>query len=297
MAHFKRSPIMVPVDYSDASATAVRTALAIAPSPADITVLHVYDEMTLIGVGWENIIPPEAKQEEGITRMDEWLSSHGIEGVQTEVLVGDAGLEIADYAKDHSIGLVVMPSHGYHGMKRLLLGSVTERVVRYCNCPVLVLQHDDNESLLEPGQWLPRKKVLAPIDFSPSTPAGLQTAIQMVDSRTDIDAITVIPLLDHISGGMFGQGISSDQQRREERQSYLERYLAENDFDIVKAHALLGDPGTVIVEYAKEQGVDLIVIPSHGYHGVNRLVLGSVAERVLRHAECPVLVLRRHDAE
>jgi nucleotide-binding universal stress UspA family protein len=57
------------------------------------------------------------------------------------------------------------------------------------------------------------------------------------------------------------------------------------------------NPGTEIAEYADEIGADLIVIPSHGYHGVKRLLLGSVAERVIRAAHCSVLVLRRSDAD
>ena len=57
-----------------------------------------------------------------------------------------------------------------------------------------------------------------------------------------------------------------------------------------------GNPGLEIAEFAEEIGAALIVIPSHGYHGVKRWILGSVAERVIRHAKCSVLVLRRSDA-
>ncbi len=297
MAHFKRAPILVPTDYSEASLRAVRVALSVAPSPDDVTIVHVYDEVSLIGVGWENIISEDTKRQEGLSQMADWLTEHDIHGVRREVLIGDAGLEIADYSTDNNIGLVVMPSHGRTGIKRLLLGSVAERVVRYCDCPVLVLRHEESEALPHATDWLPRKKVLAPIDFSPSTPMALETAIQLVDSRTDIDAITVIPPLDHIYGGMMGRGAQKDDNRLDERQQYIERYLGEHGFDIIRAHALLGDPGTAIVDYANEHGVDLVVIPSHGYHGMDRLVLGSTAERVLRHAECPVLILRRHDAD
>ena len=75
------------------------------------------------------------------------------------------------------------------------------------------------------------------------------------------------------------------------------RYLA----DYLKKHGItgavqvirLGDPGFAITDYAREQEAELIVIPSHGFHGMNRLLLGSVADRVIRYADCPVLVLRR----
>ncbi|MEO1982325.1 MAG: universal stress protein, partial [Fuerstiella sp.] len=59
----------------------------------------------------------------------------------------------------------------------------------------------------------------------------------------------------------------------------------------------LGTPGLEIADYARDHGADLIIVPSHGYHGFKRMFLGSVAERVIRHAECSVLVLRRADAE
>ena len=114
-----------------------------------------------------------------------------------------------------------------------------------------------------------------------------------------MDVIHVVPVLDHIYSpyNRMRKDIVTDQVRRESRQQYLERWLAERDLDVIRAHAVSGDPGTTIVRYAKENNADLIVIPSHGFHGVNRMVLGSVAERVLRHAECPVLVTRRTDAE
>lgn len=297
MAHFRRSPIIVPIDYSDAALRALRTALTIAPAPSDVSVVHVFDEMSLIGVHWNETLSPEQKRAEGLTRMALWLAEHNIEGVQQEVLIGDAGLEIADYARQARATLIVVPSHGRHGLQRLLLGSVTERIVRYCDCPVLVLRHDQVEPDSKSLNWLPRQRVIVPVDFSESSPAAAWTAIELVDSRTNVDAIHVVVPLDHLYAGIPGEEMPTDAARRDERQQYLERYLAERDLDIMRAHAIIGDPGTAIVDYANEHSADLIVIPSHGYHGVDRLTLGSVAERVLRHAQCAVLVLRRHDAQ
>jgi nucleotide-binding universal stress UspA family protein len=75
--------------------------------------------------------------------------------------------------------------------------------------------------------------------------------------------------------------------------AHLVKFLEGKKATAVKAIIREGDPGLIIADYADEVHADLIVIPSHGYHGVQRLLLGSVAERVLRHANCPVLVLRR----
>ncbi len=68
----------------------------------------------------------------------EYLRGHRLPGVTSAVCVGDPGFAIADYARAHNADLIVIPSHGYHGIKRLLLGSVAERVVRHAGCPVLV---------------------------------------------------------------------------------------------------------------------------------------------------------------
>ena len=74
---------------------------------------------------------------------------------------------------------------------------------------------------------------------------------------------------------------------------HLTKFLKNPNVAGVKTIIREGDPGLLIADYAAEVHADLIVMPSHGYHGVKRLLLGSVAERVLRHANCPVLVLRR----
>ena len=88
----------------------------------------------------------------------------------------------------------------------------------------------------------------------------------------------------------------SDESRRKTVTEKLHALAADHGAVEATVSVLLGTPGMEIADYAKDQGADLIVIPSHGYHGIKRMFLGSVAERVIRHAECSVLVLRRSDA-
>ncbi|MCH7687539.1 MAG: universal stress protein [Planctomycetes bacterium] len=87
-----------------------------------------------------------------------------------------------------------------------------------------------------------------------------------------------------------------DKSREEAALAHFSEFLEEHGFSAVNTVVRVGDPGLEISEYAKETRADLIVVPSHGFHGLKRMVLGSVAERVIRHAECAVLVLRRPDA-
>jgi nucleotide-binding universal stress UspA family protein len=133
--------IVVPFDYSNESQGAVDVALELAPSMDNITVVHV-------SVKWHMISPTapsteiseDARRDHLANSFREQLPGPKYAGLKFEVLFGDPGHEIANYAKDIGAGLIVMPSTGRTGFEHLLIGSVAERVVRFAHCPVLVLR-------------------------------------------------------------------------------------------------------------------------------------------------------------
>jgi len=145
-------------------------------------------------------------------------------------------------------------------------------------------------------KWHPRQRVLVPVDFSDPAAEAIHTALEFVESARNVHTLHVLSPLDHVSPGVLHGGVD-DESRQTNARHFLEEFLARNQVKGVTAEVRVGDPGMTISEYVKEQGIDLIVMPSHGYHGLRRILLGSVAERVLRHAECPVLVLRRSDRD
>jgi nucleotide-binding universal stress UspA family protein len=140
--------------------------------------------------------------------------------------------------------------------------------------------------------WLPRKSVVVPVDFSEYSLVAIRTALEFVQSPSDVHVIHVIIPLDMISTGEMwvAEDVAS---RKGASVEYLNKYLHENGLTGITAVVHEGDPGLQIGAYAKSIGADLIVIPSHGRHGFERMLLGSVAERVLRHADCQILMLRR----
>lgn len=144
--------------------------------------------------------------------------------------------------------------------------------------------------------WFPRSKVVVPIDFSDASPAAVQAAAEMVASPADLHVVHVLVPLDYVHPGALTPAFD-ESERQQVARRHLDEFLARLGLSKVQAVVRLGDPGLDITEYADEIKADLIVIPSHGYHGVKRFLLGSVAERVIRHAHCPVLVLRRPDAD
>lgn len=143
--------------------------------------------------------------------------------------------------------------------------------------------------------WLPKKTVVVPIDFSGKSVEAVTTALELVEDRSGVHAVHVVVPLGNISPGMKW-GAIDDRSRREGAAAHFQQFLSEHGFEGITTEVRVGNPGLEIADYAAETAAELIVIPSHGFSGVKRLVLGSVAEKVIRHARCPVLVLRRPDA-
>ena len=139
--------------------------------------------------------------------------------------------------------------------------------------------------------WLPRRTVVVPIDFSDDSFAALDTAAEMVDDTADLRIVHVLPELEPAEPGVIWHTID-DTSREEHATQALEAELLKRDHGGLTIHVCIGNPGHEIAAYAEELDAGLIVIPSRGKSALKRLLLGSVAERVVRLAHCPVLVLK-----
>lgn len=138
--------------------------------------------------------------------------------------------------------------------------------------------------------WL-RNKVLVPVDFSDQSVAAVDEALKMVASPSDVIVLHVLPELSPLEPGELWSTVT-DESRCAHVIKALQEKFSGPSYQGVQFAAEVGTPGHTIVEYAKKHDVDTIVIPSHGNTGLAHLLLGSVAERVVRHAQCPVVVLR-----
>jgi nucleotide-binding universal stress UspA family protein len=141
MSWFPKASVVVPVDFSDASKAAVDLGLQLVDAPGHLYVVHVSPSIfpTEIGYVWETY---DEKQylEAAEAALGKWLADEKYQGVKRAIKMGNAGDEIVCHAQDVHAELIIIPSHGRTGLKRLLLGSVAERVVRLAACPVLVLK-------------------------------------------------------------------------------------------------------------------------------------------------------------
>jgi nucleotide-binding universal stress UspA family protein len=144
--------------------------------------------------------------------------------------------------------------------------------------------------------WLKKKSVVVPIDFSESSYRAVDVAREFVAPEGQLHLIYVVqPIYAAEPGVVFGA--ITDESRLAHSQEALEERFVANEGENITRHTMLGDPAHVIRDLAKDVSAELIVIPSHGRSGFKRFFLGSITEKVLRLAECPVLVLRSEETK
>jgi nucleotide-binding universal stress UspA family protein len=140
--------------------------------------------------------------------------------------------------------------------------------------------------------YFPKKSVVVPVDFSADSLAAVEVGRALVDSPEHLHVIHVLIDITPLEAGEVW-GVMDPQARIEQIEKLLREKLAGPQYQGVHTAVLLGEPAHGIASYAQEKHSELIVIPSHGRTGITRLLIGSVAERVVRLAHCPVLVLRK----
>jgi nucleotide-binding universal stress UspA family protein len=197
---------------------------------------------------------------------------------------------IVELAEDVGAGLVIAGSRGLEGMKRALQGSVSASVVRHAHCPVLVVR----------GRPLVgATRILLGTDGSEearnAAPAALELA-QKLDSELHVTYVGPMP---ERRGGLVRYSVdlppevvaSFEEQARSTLEEQVEK-MGEGGGEIMQSHTRVGSPGAEIVALAEELGAGLVVVGSRGLGGVRRALIGSVSDSVVRHAHCPVLVVR-----
>jgi nucleotide-binding universal stress UspA family protein len=136
------------------------------------------------------------------------------------------------------------------------------------------------------------KKTIVPIDFSGLSIEALDRALEITDPEGEVHVINVLAALSAMEPGLI-YGTESDDERIQGALKHMDETLTHPRYAKIIKQVVVGDPGHEIADYAQECGADLVVIPSHGYGIIKHMLLGSVAERVVRLAHCPVLVLRK----
>jgi len=133
--------------------------------------------------------------------------------------------------------------------------------------------------------------VVVPVDFSEASFAAVDAALDLVTDAAHLRVINVQPVLEPAEPGVIWNTIDNESRSRHAEQALRER-LADAKYTGIHVDVAFGGAGHEIAEFAEKVGADLIVVPSHGRTGLSRMLIGSVAEMVVRLAHCPVLVIK-----
>jgi nucleotide-binding universal stress UspA family protein len=140
--------------------------------------------------------------------------------------------------------------------------------------------------------WCPKQCVVVPVDFSNQSLEAIEVGLTLVERPEQLHVVHVVVDVTPLEAGEVW-GVIDPQARIEQMKTVLQQRLSSPQYAGIQLSVVLGEPAHGIADFAAEKKADLIVIPSHGRTGLTRLLIGSVAERVVRLAHCPVLVLRK----
>jgi nucleotide-binding universal stress UspA family protein len=210
---------------------------------------------------------------------------------------GPAAEAILDYANEARIDQVVMATHGYSGIKRWTHGSVAERVLQTTRVPLLLVRVSGQDVTRDWQEPMVCQRILVPLDGSPVAEQILPTITTLAQALGAQLILFQVPIA-HVSGWMTGEWYLPVQGVLETAEGDAQAYLRgvaedlkEQGLDVAIATGM-GSVANCIVEYADANQVDLIAMCTHGRTGLARWALGSVADRVLRAANTPVLLVR-----
>ena len=184
---------------------------------------------------------------------------------------GQTAEEIVALAEELEVGLIAIGSRGLGGLRRMLMGNVSDSVVRHAHCPVMVVRAQAVEF---------PTKILVATDRSKEAQLAATTAADLAKSTNSELHIVHVGF----------------ERYRDEAQEELEEevdMIRESGAKDIQAHLEFGMPDTAIIDLAEKLGAGLTVMGSRGLGGVRRALLGSISDSVVRHAPCPVMVVRQ----
>ncbi len=289
--------IFCATDISDFSNHAVSWGIALAQEfRAKLYVCHVVDFPTSITYGDGPVFFVD-QQSQAIGNANHQLKQLvGDKEVQWEPLVsiGHAGDEISRLAKEKGADLAISATHGRSGLKRLILGSVTERLMRTLHCPLLIVRGPEHDLNILSEQGLRFKKILVGCDFSKDSALALQHGLSLAQEfQSELHLVHVMEPLVYMDMFKLSAGYGEELQVDIQPQikDKLKNMVPTEAFNwcTPKTVLLNGPSHEELIRYAKTKKMDLIVLGVRGQGLVERLFIGSTTDRVVRQTPCPVL--------
>ncbi|SEO68847.1 Nucleotide-binding universal stress protein, UspA family [Halorientalis persicus] len=290
--------ILIPTDGSDHAIRAAEHAMALARAfDASVRVIGVVDiqdsagPFNAGGVDDAFVETLHSQASESIEAVEALTDQR----VETDIIEGTPANCIADDAAEFDADLIVMGTHGRTGVHRYVVGSVTERVVRLADAPVLTARAG-----VELGPAGGCDDVLIPTDGSDLASVAVEHGIaiaEQFDAR--VHAVSIVDVGDLAMRVEYTPPTEALERVRDQRTEATEA-IADRAREAgleVRTAVREGFPAEDLIEYADEEGIDLLAMGTHGRTGLNRFLLGSTTERIIRHADAPVLAVNARERD
>jgi nucleotide-binding universal stress UspA family protein len=289
--------IICATDFSDFSNRTVNYGIALAREfEAKLYVCHVidlssvaiYGEFQLDPVGLQNRIMEDARKQ-----LEELIGQQHKEW-EPLITVGHTADEIARIVEEKNIDLVITATRGRSGLKRLILGSVTERLMRTLRCPLLVVHSPDKEFISKDDHEVNINRILVGCDFSPDSSLAFEYGLSLAQEFE-----SELHLAHVIESAAYQELQKTDTPIETEIQQEIHGRLIQKLQDMVPEEArnwckpqtslIEGRSYEELVKYAEQHDIGMIVLGARGLGLVKSLLLGSTTDRVIRRAPCPIL--------
>ena len=288
--------ILCPIDFSEFSVRAYRYALSLAEHyRAKVVALHVLELWRYPSAGFAASAALydefcQAVHESAKEKLQEFVKNHTDNEVQPELLVqqGTAPDSILSFSQVQKADVIVMGTHGQRGYDRLMLGSVTDRVMRRATCPVLVVSNPppDNTAAGKPRHHVHRlNRILFCTDFSENSERALSYAISAAE---EYDAeLTLLHVLEEVpSPAKKEKAIAAATAQLDKLISPEGRRTLN-----IKTAVRTGKPYRQIIQFALEAKIDMVTMGVRGRGALDLAVFGSTTYRVMQLGPCPVLAV------
>jgi nucleotide-binding universal stress UspA family protein len=304
--------LLVPLDGSPFAEQALPLALSIARrAAAEVKLVNVHNTLAaeypehhfLTEESWMTEL--KSKHRAYLDRLAERLRAAGAEIGSSLILQGDVPGTIHKHVVENQIDLVVMTTHARGPVGRMLLGSVADQLIRSLPKPLLLVRPVEEKADLTMDVIL--KHVLIPLDGTPLAEQIIEPAVALGELMgADYTLLRVIrpiapaayPAAGAMSGPFphaLGQLRRVETESRAQAQQYLDEVAQRLRGDVLRVRTQVVDeaqPAGAVIEAARKLSADLIAMQTHSRRGLSRLILGSVAEKVLRGVGVPLLIRR-----
>jgi nucleotide-binding universal stress UspA family protein len=293
--------ILFPTDFSRCAGQTLNHAVFFARKyKAELHLLHVItlfeDQPEVLSREFSNVekFIEEHKEIAG-TKLNDVVELYGskeIQIIKSMVKGISAAPSVLEYAADNDIDLIVLGTNGRRGLGHILIGSVAEEVVRLAGCPVFTVRETKE---LKPIKAY--KNILVPIDFSDYSKNAISYAKEIAKAYdSQLQLLHIIEETKHPAFSLSGKSsifdlvpnIEADSRKRIE-EMFIEAPGPKAESTI---YTKGGHAANDIINFASRNSSDLIVIATHGLTGIEHLLLGSVTEKVVRMAPCPVVTIK-----